>query len=138
MTTQQFDYRKLLVSISIISLVLPQVISAHSWMAPKAAGALKNPVQQSESSVQRGLELYQDNCAACHGDSAGGLSAEEAGLAMPTPNLPKRLATHTVGDFFWKIQHGRGDMPAFKGELSDEEIWDVVNFIQSKVSNGDN
>ena len=35
------------------------------------------------------------------------------------------------GDIAWKIAEGRGAMPGFKERLTDEQIWDLVNFIQS-------
>lgn len=134
--TTSRDYRTVLASVIFFGAIWPQTLSAHDWMAPKSAAAIENPVKQSDESVYRGQLLFRDNCAACHGEGAGGLSAKESGLAKATPDLPQRLVTHTPGDFFWKIQHGRGEMPAFDGELSDNDIWDVVNFIQSRVNKG--
>ena len=103
----------------------------HEWMAPKEFGEKKNPVQYGDMSITRGKEVYLDNCAACHGDHAEGLQAEEVSLKTGPPNLVKRLATHTDGDFFWKIQKGRGDMPSFEDDLGADEIWDVINFLRS-------
>ncbi|MBT8353725.1 MAG: cytochrome c [Desulfofustis sp.] len=58
----------------------------------------------------------------CHGERGDGLRSNETGPQMDSPNLEKCLLTHTDGDFFWKIQNGRGDMPSFRNELSEEEI----------------
>jgi mono/diheme cytochrome c family protein len=38
---------------------------------------------------------------------------------------------HPVGDLAWKIENGRGVMPAWKGILSESQIWDLVNYIKS-------
>ena len=38
---------------------------------------------------------------------------------------------HTDGDFFWKIQNGKGEMPSFKEDLSGNDIWNVINYIKS-------
>ncbi len=38
---------------------------------------------------------------------------------------------HSAGNLAWKIANGRGQMPAWKGVLSENEIWDLVNFTQS-------
>jgi mono/diheme cytochrome c family protein len=38
---------------------------------------------------------------------------------------------HKDGDFFWKINTGKGNMPSFKNKLAKNDIWDLVNFIQS-------
>ena len=45
---------------------------------------------------------------------------------------------HEDGDIAWKIAVGRGAMPGFKEKLSQEQIWDLVNFIQSLKNNSDN
>jgi mono/diheme cytochrome c family protein len=38
---------------------------------------------------------------------------------------------HPAEDFFWKIANGRGAMPAWKNSLSENQIWDLVNYIKS-------
>jgi mono/diheme cytochrome c family protein len=106
---------------------------AHGWMAPKKAANVKNPVALNDKSVERGKEVYSQNCAACHGNNIEGLEAEAAGLEMSPPNLKKRLRTHSDGDFFWKIKEGRGDMPSFNDDLSDSQIWQTINYIRSEV-----
>ena len=110
---------------------VPSPLVAHEWMAPRDAGAIQNPITDDANSIAKGKVLYETNCAFCHGDSATGLNAEEVGLEKSPPNLIKRLKNHTDGDFFWKIQHGRGNMPAFKDSLQDEDIWNIINYIKS-------
>ena len=107
------------------------VSSAHEWMAPKDKGKRPNPIVSDTNSIKRGKIIYLDNCATCHGENIGGMKAEDTGLEMDSPDLKRRLLTHTDGDFFWKIQNGRGDMPAFKEDLTEEQIWDVINYIRS-------
>jgi mono/diheme cytochrome c family protein len=41
---------------------------------------------------------------------------------------------HTDGDIAWKIENGRGAMPAWKGKLKQMEIWNLTNFIQALPS----
>jgi mono/diheme cytochrome c family protein len=38
---------------------------------------------------------------------------------------------HTDGDLAWKITNGRGAMPAWKDMLGKNQVWDLVNYIQS-------
>jgi mono/diheme cytochrome c family protein len=38
---------------------------------------------------------------------------------------------HPPGDLAWKIETGRRAMPAWKGILTKNEIWDLVNFIRA-------
>ena len=106
---------------------------AHGWMVPKEAAEIQNPIAGNEKSAARGKETYLQNCAACHGDNIEGMNAQEVGLEMDTPNLKKRIKTHSDGDFFWKIQEGKGDMPSFREDLPDDQIWDVINYIRQEA-----
>lgn len=106
---------------------------AHEWMAPQKAAEIKNPVVMEDKSIQRGKDIYVQNCATCHGDGIEGRTDAEAGLEMGPPDLKKRISTHSDGDFFWKIQNGRGDMPAFAGDLTENETWDVINYIRDEA-----
>ena len=101
------------------------------WMAPEDAAKRKNPVAADAASIARGKKLFQANCASCHG--AQGKGDGPAGRALkPKPaDLAAMAGQHPDGDFAWKIANGRGLMPAWKGMLSEAQIWDTVNFIQS-------
>jgi len=120
------------VSAIFITGTVTMKVMAHGWMAPKEAAEIKNPIVLDAESVRIGKEAYLDFCAACHGDNLEGLKAEEAGINIDTPNLKQRLKTHTDGDFFWKINEGRGEMPSFKDELSDEEKWQIIYYIRKE------
>ena len=67
-----------------------------------------------------GLEVYATNCAACHGnDGSGGFGPS----LVATPLTVDELVT-VIGD-------GRGNMPAFTGTLTPDEIAEVANHIKS-------
>lgn len=106
---------------------------AHEWMAPKEATQRTNPVALDETTIVLGKELYQENCGYCHGKTLEGLTAKQAGLTKAPPNLKVHFKNHSVGDLFWKIQKGRGDMPSFKDDLSEDEIWTILHYIGSKA-----
>lgn len=118
--------------ISAFLISIPAQTVAHEWMAPRSAATVQNPLKFDNVSVTEGKALFIANCAACHGKNGAGLKPENSGLNKTTPNLPERLANHSEGDFFWKIENGRGEMPSFKDSLTDAEIWHIVNFIKSK------
>ncbi|MEJ2134888.1 MAG: hypothetical protein P8X86_06535, partial [Desulfofustis sp.] len=65
-------------------------VMAHSWMAPKEAAEMINPIVMDAESASMGKEAYLGNCAACHGENLEGLKAEEAGLDIDTPDLKQR------------------------------------------------
>jgi len=112
-------------SMSIIEL------QAHSWEAPKKEAQRKNPILLDSKSINEGRILFKEQCSDCHGDNAGGLKTKDSGLKKNTGNLKKRLKGHSDGDFFWKIQNGKGEMPSFMNDLSETQIWHIINFIKS-------
>ncbi len=39
----------------------------------------------------------------------------------------------TGGEHFWKITIGRGPMPSYQKDLTEEERWHVVNYIDTFI-----
>lgn len=113
-------------------------VGGGHWMAPEEAAKRPNPVSADRASWQRGRKLFQADCVSCHG--AQGKGDGPAGKALnPGPaDLTAMAGQHPDGDFAWKIANGRGPMPAWNGRLSEKNIWDLVNFIQSLGQTGKN
>ena len=86
-------------------------------------------------SIANGVELFAANCIPCHGPQAKGNGV----LAKTLPKQPVDLLTephtamHTAGDFFHWLTYGRfnGIMPAFGEKFSEEERWDLLNFLHA-------
>jgi len=106
---------------------------AH-WSAPPEAAKRANPIPRDQESIARGKELFQTHCAVCHGPEGRGDGPAAARLNPKPPNLVKMFGHHTDGDIAWKIENGRGAMPAWKGKLKQMEIWNLTNFIQALPS----
>ena len=106
-------------------------LQAHSWEAPREEAQQRNPLESDTASINIGKEIFLQNCSECHGNNAEGLKSAQTGLAKDTGNLPKRLKSHSDGDFFWKIKNGKGDMPSFRNELTEEQIWQVIIYISN-------
>ena len=116
---------------AVCLLPLPLLSHAHSWMAPQQYAKQQNPQAADEESVHFGKALFTEHCAFCHGKEAEGLDHQSTGLQKDTPNLPKRLATHSDGDFHWKIKNGKGNMSSFVERLGDDDIWNIINYIKT-------
>ena len=104
--------------------------NAH-WMSPGKESTRVNPIKRDNNSITRGITLYKKNCASCHGAKARGNGLAGKALNPKPADLRKMSGTHPDGDFAWKISSGRGAMPAWKSILSEKQIWDLVNYIQS-------
>ena len=100
-------------------------------MAPQSAQTLENPVPKTKANLQAAAALFQQNCMQCHGATGEGNGTMAKHLPKPPANLRAMAGQHPDGDFFWKIKHGRGAMPGFGGKLTDEQIWQLVNYIQA-------
>jgi mono/diheme cytochrome c family protein len=89
--------------------------------------------------IEEGTTLYQVNCRPCHGTKADGAGPMARGLRLKPADFQDAgtIGTVVVSYAFWRIKEGgRGlpmaaspwdsAMPAWKDELSDEEIWKIV------------
>jgi thiosulfate dehydrogenase len=94
-----------------------------------------NPVALTDANLVAGINLYGEHCAICHGTAKGDASASP--VAKGEYPSPPQLATDGVeddpeGHSFWVISHGIrwSGMPAWKGTLTDEQIWTLALFLK--------
>jgi high-affinity iron transporter len=80
-----------------------------------------------------GAVIFKNNCTACHGEQGHGDGPAGASLSPAPKDLPELAST--VGDdyLFWRIATGKSgtSMVGWKGILTDEQIWQVVAFINT-------
>jgi mono/diheme cytochrome c family protein len=100
---------------------------------------LLNPITASPASVAAGLKLYTKFCANCHGTTGRGNGRLAAGAAM-YGRRPSDLADDewqhgsTDGEIFIVVRDGIGpdfQMDAFGRMMSDEDVWNVVNYVKT-------
>jgi mono/diheme cytochrome c family protein len=125
----------------IFTLILAAfALAACSGGADKVSAPDKIPAQFAgktnplgADAATAGAELFKNNCVACHGKQGHGDGPAGAALNPPPKNLPELVST--VGDdyLFWRISAGKAgtSMVAWKGVLTDEQIWQVVSFIHT-------
>lgn len=105
----------------------------NATLAPVPAeyAGLTNPL--GAEAADEGAEVFQSNCQACHGPEGHGDGP--AGQALdPRPKDLAELQENAGDDFlFWRIREGKPgtSMVAWKGILTDEQIWQTVSFIRS-------
>jgi len=97
------------------------------------------PFGISEDVYETGAKAYKLQCASCHG--VPGQDVAFAKQMYPhTPQLWKKHAHKDVvgvsddppGETYWKVKNGirLSGMPAFKGILTDDQMWDVSLLLQ--------
>jgi mono/diheme cytochrome c family protein len=93
----------------------------------------RNPIPRTLESISRGRQLFQKDCAICHG--VHGRGDGPAAAAMPRrPDDLGKIAGPPIfpdGVVVYRIANGKRLMPAFKAALSENELWDLLNFIRS-------
>jgi len=108
--------------------------------APAASGQSantgpQNPIQPDAASVSRGQPLYQSWCVPCHGVAGKGDGPIGITLNPPPADLTAHTApgVHTDRQLYLWITNGypNSQMPAFKGQLDDQQRWDIVNYIRT-------
>lgn len=121
------------VSTSLIALSFDTKYAAiqEPWKAPASADTLVNPYYIEPLTLPQGQEIYTIYCAPCHGNQgkADGLAYDN--LKVKPPKFQdKKVTAQTNGALFWKIREGRGEMPAFKELLSEEQKWQLVEYVR--------
>jgi len=120
-------------------LFLPVLLLAGSdWKAPKEASEKKNPVAATPATLKTAKALYEQECSVCHGSKGDGKGPGAAGLNKPAGNFTDAatMTEETDGSLFYKISEGRMPMLTFKGRLSEEQRWGLVNYIRTFAKKG--
>jgi mono/diheme cytochrome c family protein len=94
--------------------------------------------------IARGKVVYTEQCASCHGANLEGQPNWRKRLPNGRLPAPPHDATghtwhHSDMQLFDMVKNGTAammpgyetDMPAYKGILSDADIWAVLSFIES-------
>jgi cytochrome c553 len=100
------------------------------------APSLSNPVSPSEEHLMAGAKLYRQMCSRCHGASSESENLYGRSFYPPAPSLLLSRPSYTDSQMFWLIKHGIRNtaMPAWGSLLSDQDIWELVTFIQKADS----
>jgi cytochrome c-550 PedF len=111
--------------------VTPQPIDTSGLEPLGEAWRKENPYRDNSKAIEIGASGYNQNCARCHG-----LEVISGGMA---PDL-RYLEKGSVGDewFIERIRNGakKSDgtttMPAFESTFSQEAMWAIRTFVESK------
>ncbi len=71
--------------------------------------------------------LFRQNCAVCHGNEANGKEID--GKLVPSLRYGE-AAKKSEEEIYQQIKEGKLPMPAFKNQLSEQEILRMVQFVR--------
>jgi mono/diheme cytochrome c family protein len=99
-----------------------------------AKSELMNPLESSVVDSKKGKALYSIYCTSCHGpkgEGQGELVKREKFLGIP--NYKDRDITE--GSIYHVIMHGKNLMGSHSSQLTEEERWQVVAYVQELRNN---
>ena len=100
---------------------------------------IENPLAGNAEAIARGKDLFEENCAMCHGDNGEGdigpSVIDDVFLYvkgdLPDKNYYEIILNGTDEGMVVEGRTAKGGMPPFGDELQKDEIWSVVSFIRS-------
>lgn len=101
------------------------------------ARALASPLPDSAEIVEKGKTLYngKGTCFNCHGKDGSGNGMAAVGLDPSPRNFQHHgfWRHRTEGEIYWVIKHGSPGtaMIGFGDQLTDEEIWSIIQYERS-------
>lgn len=107
---------------------------------PAPYSNMRNPLPPTPQNAQVGAGVYDADCASCHGVT--GLADAPVSRKLNPP--PAQLAwilrippARRDAFMYWSIAEGgvhlKTDMPAYKGKLTDEQMWAVIGYIEARL-----
>lgn len=98
---------------------------------------LQNPVKANADSVLNGRRLFEANCSPCHGDISKP-NHEHGPVAQPgkflaPPDITSDFYKQKSDGYIFGAIHfgGQAIMPAYGWKFSNNEHWDIVNYVRS-------
>jgi cytochrome c oxidase subunit 2 len=86
---------------------------------------------QKDPSFEQGKKIYENYCAACHGENGGGVLYSKSALnnsALVLGEPDKVIAVILFG------RQGAGDMPGWRETLTDQEVAAVATYTRQAWS----
>ena len=115
------------------------LVTSYRLSIPVSASTnLESPIPADDASIKRGEDLYIARCLTCHSATGGG--PNEATIADdPSHDHGANVDLMTIcvkeqrdGDLYDSITNGVAgtDMPAYDTALSEQDRWDLVNYLR--------
>ena len=127
-----------LAGLTVVSYALAFTVAPNipTPPVPFLARFQQNPVPDTTESVDAGRQLFQANCAICHGPRALG-DGPAAFTLNPRPfNLQVHVPLHAEGEVFYWISNGVAGtaMPAWNEKLTDTQRWQIIRYLEALAS----
>lgn len=104
----------------------------YSMLEADIAGrTLKNPLEVNRENLLQGQEAYEVFCTPCHGVLGKGNGTVVPKFPMPPTLHSDKIKNWSDGDFFHIMTLGRGLMPSYADQTTEEERWAITLYIRA-------
>jgi cytochrome c5 len=120
------QYRPIILLLVLISNI---VAAQDDWVVPEDKKSKLSNFEFTDEVRASGEDIFSTNCALCHGQPGKNNFVP----LVPPPGDPAstKFQANTDGEFFYRINEGRGAMPSFKNILTNDQVWSVISYIRS-------
>jgi cytochrome c oxidase cbb3-type subunit 3 len=105
----------------------------------KRSSGAANPIAANDSAaLAAGKTIFDDNCAGCHGSAKGPSGWGASGLYPRAPQFFQQGTDVSPTEAYAAIRDGvrYTGMGAWRGQLNDDQMWKVANYVASIKGNG--
>ena len=95
------------------------------------AALIKNPLVTTEEVLKEGKVLYTQYCNHCHGEKGMGDGVVGIAYKGVTAYNSRAVKNRSEGEIFHVITHGKGRMWAHGSQVSIENRWKIVKYVQT-------
>lgn len=95
------------------------------------AQGLASPLTGTDDDLMKGLKVYRDDCAGCHGDHGKTSHWGRNNFYPPAPGLARHAMDDPIPNIFAIVKYGirYTGMAGWKDEIPDLDIWRVATFL---------
>jgi mono/diheme cytochrome c family protein len=124
-----------LIACAVVVVCATSVTNAQyaGWTIPSTAKTEKSPLKPTPEVLKQGRAIFTANCQKCHGPGGKG-DGPDSDPRSPAADLTDefRVELNPEGVLYHKVWNGRPpQMPAFKSQLTPEQVWQVVEYVKS-------
>ena len=95
------------------------------------AALVKNPIQDSDEVLKEAKILYERFCIHCHGEKGMGDGLVGKVYLGVTAYNSRAVKDRSEGHIFHVITHGKGRMWGHGSQISIEDRWKIVKYVQT-------
>lgn len=112
---------------------------ANKSIDPKNIVNIPNEPEITEEALKRGRELFVASCAGCHGIQGKGDGQQNMVDSQGFPTRPRDLTAgifkgdSSSAELYFRMVAGMpgSPMPSYDGVFTQEQIWDLIHFVQT-------